>query len=125
MPKKFERLGASTINCLADVLRLLGEPNRLRILCTIGNDCKSVTELMSETGIEQSNASFHLRFLRNAALVNAESRGRNMYYRVQDKELLRLIGELAHWMNKALPNNVKSDAEIRSKSLRKRKGTPV
>jgi DNA-binding transcriptional ArsR family regulator len=80
---------------------------------------------MSETGIEQSNASFHLRFLRNAALVNAESRGRNMYYRVQDKELLRLIGELAHWMNKALPNNVKSDAEIRSKSLRKRKGTPV
>ena len=114
-------MGASTINCLADVLRLLGEPNRLRILCAIGSDCKSVTELMSETGIEQSNTSFHLRFLRNAALVNAEPRGRNMYYRVQDKELLRLIGELSLWMNRALPSNVKAEAEMRSKSLRKRK----
>ena len=125
MPKKFERLGVSTINCLADVLRLLGEPNRLRILCAIGSDCKSVSELMNETGIEQSNTSFHLRFLRNAALVNAEPRGRNMYYQVQDKELLRLIGELAYWMNKALPNNVMADAEMRSKSLRKKKEIPV
>lgn len=125
MSNKFEQLEASTINCLADVLRLLGEPNRLRILCAIGSDCKSVTELMYKTGIEQSNTSFHLRFLRNAALVNAEPRGRKMYYRIQDRELLRLIGELAQWMNKALPNNVKADAEMRTKSLRKRKEIPV
>lgn len=125
MPNKFERLGVSTINCLADVFRLLGEPNRLRILCAIGSDCKSVSELMSETGIGQSNTSFHLRFLRNAALVNAEPRGRNMYYRVRDKELLKLVGELSLWMNRALPNNVKADAEMRSKSLRKRKEIPM
>lgn len=123
MAKRIECLGVSTINSLADVFRLLGEPNRLRILCCLGNEVKSVSEIQGETGIEQSNASFHLRFLRKAALVRAERRGRNMYYWVQDKELLGLLTNLSHWMNRALPNNVKADAEMRSKSLRKKKKT--
>ena len=113
------------VNCLADVLRLLGEPNRLHILCALGNDCKTVSELISETGIEQSNASFHLRFLRQAALVNVERRGRNMYYSVHDKELLGLIESLSRWVNRALPLNVKAEAEIRSKLLRKRNAKSI
>lgn len=121
MAKNSERLRPSAVNCLADVFRLLGEPNRLRILCALGNDCKSVSELMSETGIAQSNTSFHLRFLRNASLVQAEPRGRNTYYRIHDRELLGLLADLARWVNRALPPDVKTDAEMRSKSLRKRR----
>lgn len=121
MTKKIDRLRPGTVNCLADVFRLLGEPNRLRILCAIGNDCKSVTELTSETGIGQSNTSFHLRFLRNASLVQAEPRGRNIYYRVHDKELLGFLADLAHWVNRALPDKVKTEAEIRSRSLRQKR----
>lgn len=125
MAKNIEHLQPSAVDCLADVFRLLGEPNRLRILCALGNDCKSVSEIMSETGIEQSNTSFHLRFLRNASLVHAEPRGRNMYYRVHDTELLVLLADLSRWVNRALPAAVKIDAEMRSKSLRKRRKSPV
>ena len=125
MAKNNQRLRISAVNCVADLFRLLGEPNRLRILCALGNDCKSVSELMSETGIGQSNTSFHLRFLRNASLVHAEPRGRNMYYRVHDRELLRLLANLSGWMNRALPDDVKNDAEMRSRSLRKRRKTAL
>lgn len=121
MAKNIECLQPSAVNCLADVFRLLGEPNRLRILCALGHDCKSVSELMSETGIGQSNTSFHLRFLRNASLVHAEPRGRNTYYRIHDKELLGLLSNLSRWVNKSLPANVRTGAEMRSKSLRQRR----
>jgi len=120
MTKNTERLRLNAVDCLADVFRLLGEPNRLRILCALGHDCKSVSELMSETGIGQSNTSFHLRFLRNASLVHAEPRGRNIYYRIHDKDLLGLLANLSRWVNRALPDKVKADAEMRSKSRHKR-----
>lgn len=48
-----------------------------------------------------------------------------MYYQVVDKELLRIMGELSLWVNSALPNSVKAEAEMRSKSLRKRKEISV
>lgn len=56
-------------------LKVLGEPNRLRILCILGFECRPVTDIINATGLGQTNVSFHLRVLREAGFVRTERRG--------------------------------------------------
>ncbi len=92
---------ASSIARLAQVFRLLAEPNRLRIVCSLGADCRPVSDIIRDTGIEQTNASFHLRVLREAGLVRPERRGPFIYYCVHDTGLLEHLLQLDRWVNGA------------------------
>ncbi len=80
-------------------LKVLGEPNRLRILCGLGLECRPVTDIINATGLEQTNVSFHLRVLREAGFVRAERRGAFIYYCLADPELLRILLELKGWLD--------------------------
>lgn len=79
-------------------LKVIGEPNRLRILCGLGLECCPVTEIIHATGLGQTNVSFHLRVLREAGFVRAERRGPFIYYCLIDPELLRILHELKDWL---------------------------
>lgn len=72
-------------------MKLLGEPNRLRILLSLGLECRPVTAIIEATALEQTNISFHLRALREAGLVRAERRGPFIYCCLPDPELLNII----------------------------------
>ena len=50
-----------------------------------------MSEILKETGLPQTLASFHLRTLREEALVKAERRGAFVYYRLADPSLLNLL----------------------------------
>ncbi|MHB8167606.1 MAG: ArsR/SmtB family transcription factor [Sulfuricella sp.] len=80
-------------------LKVLGEPNRLRILCGLGLECRPVTDIINATGLEQTNVSFHLRVLRKAGFVRAERRGPFIYYCLADTELLRILHDLKRWLD--------------------------
>jgi DNA-binding transcriptional ArsR family regulator len=54
------------IEGLSEVFRLLGEPNRLRILLSLGLECRPVSAVIAATGLSQANGSFHLRTLPHA-----------------------------------------------------------
>lgn len=84
---------------LAPILKLLGEPNRLRILYSLGLECRPVTEVVQATGMSQTNVSFHLRALREAGLVRPERRGPFVYYCLPDPKLLDILHELARWFD--------------------------
>jgi len=86
---------------LAKVFKLLSEPNRLRILRCLGTDCRPVSDILRDTGLEQTNASFHLRILREAGLVRAERRGPFIYYCVHDTSLWVHLKRLDHWVTAA------------------------
>lgn len=79
-------------------LRVLGEPNRLRILCGLGLECRPVTDIINATSLGQTNVSFHLRVLREAGFVRAERRGPFIYYCLADPELLRILHDLKQWL---------------------------
>ena len=79
-------------------LKVLGEPNRLSILCGLGLECRPVTDIINATGLGQTNVSFHLRVLREAVFVRAERRGPFIYYCLADLELLRILHDLKHWL---------------------------
>jgi DNA-binding transcriptional ArsR family regulator len=82
---------------LAPMFKLLGEPNRLRILYSLELECRSVTDVVQATGLTQTNVSFHLRALREAGLVRPERRGPFVYYCLSDPKLLKILKELAKW----------------------------
>ena len=83
---------------LGPVFKVLAEPNRLRILCALGTECRPVTDIIHATDLPQTNVSFHLRILREAGLVRAERRGAFIYYCLPDPELLEILQSLQLWV---------------------------
>jgi len=69
---------------LADLFRLLGEPNRLKLVAACLDGPKSVSELTDAVGVSQSLASQHLRLLRAGRLLKQDRRGRNVFYDLPD-----------------------------------------
>ena len=68
------------VNNLSKILKILGEPSRLNIVISLGLECRPVTEIVKDTGLSQTNVSFHLRVLREAGLVKSERKGSFVYY---------------------------------------------
>src|SRR6201993_695516 len=67
---------ASTIN----LLRLLADPTRLRLLLLLEQEELSVAELQQILGMGQSRISSHLAQLKRAGVVEDRRAGKNVYY---------------------------------------------
>jgi ArsR family transcriptional regulator len=67
---------ASTIN----LLRLLADPTRLRLLLLLEEEELSVAELQEIMGMGQSRISSHLAQLKRAGVVDDRRSGKNVYY---------------------------------------------
>lgn len=65
---------------LAELLRALGDPTRLRILSVLGTACVPVGTIATAAGLRQPAVSHHLRVLRDRGVVRAERRGAYVYY---------------------------------------------
>lgn len=68
----------------ADLLRLLGDPTRLRLLRVLSAESLNVSELTGVLGVAQSGVSRHLGLLREAGLVTEERAGGYSWYRRSD-----------------------------------------
>jgi DNA-binding transcriptional ArsR family regulator len=67
---------------LAQVMRLLCEETRLRILFTLAEGERDVTGLWAPMGLPQATVSHHLTFLRLAGLVSTRREGKHIHYRL-------------------------------------------
>ena len=79
-------LDSKNIEKTAKLLKLLSEPNRLRILCVLGNGeehcvCEFEDHLPDTS---QSLLSHHLADLKEAELVVSEKRGQRVYYTITE-----------------------------------------
>jgi SAM-dependent methyltransferase len=68
----------------ADLLRLLGDPTRLRLLRVLAVEALNVSELTGVLGLAQSGVSRHLGMLRDAGLVTEDRAGGFTWYRQSD-----------------------------------------
>ena len=66
-----------------DLIRVLADPLRLRIVTLLARETLCTTHLVEETGAKQTNLSNHLRVLREAGVVDTEPCGRFTYYRLR------------------------------------------
>ncbi|MDL5205799.1 metalloregulator ArsR/SmtB family transcription factor [Streptomyces sp. ALI-76-A] len=74
----------------ADVIRVLGDPLRLKIVTLLARETLCTTHLVEETGAKQTNLSNHMKVLREAGLVDTEPCGRYTYYKLRPEVLAGL-----------------------------------
>jgi DNA-binding transcriptional ArsR family regulator len=75
----------------ADMLKQLGNENRLLILCSLMSGELSVGELHKITNLSQSALSQHLASLRNAQLVQTRREAQTIYYRLRGDDSIKII----------------------------------
>ncbi|GGT84473.1 ArsR/SmtB family transcription factor [Streptomyces coeruleorubidus] len=78
-----------------DLIRVLADPLRLRIVTLLAEETLCTTHLVEETGARQTNLSNHLRVLREAGVVETEPCGRYTYYKLRPDVIDRLAGQFA------------------------------
>ncbi|MDH4363207.1 MAG: metalloregulator ArsR/SmtB family transcription factor [Acidimicrobiia bacterium] len=77
-----------------DVLGVIAEPTRRRILDAVRSGERSVTELVDAVGMHQPGVSRHLKILREAGLVEVRRDAQRRVYRLRAEPLR----ELDEWL---------------------------
>lgn len=75
-------------------LKVLGNPERLLLLCQMSQGEISVGELEEALGILQPTLSQQLGVLRREGMVETRREGKKVFYRVADERLLALLRTL-------------------------------
>ncbi len=78
----------------ANLLRAIGSPHRLLILCLLMEGERTVSELCDALGLRQSLVSQHLTHLRLNGLVVAERRGHFAYYALINDPAREIVSSL-------------------------------
>lgn len=77
-----------------EMLKLLADETRLRIICELLSTERSVNELAELVGAQPSGVSQHLAKLRLARLVRTRRDGNRIFYVVDDVHVRRLVEEV-------------------------------
>jgi len=75
----------------ADVLKALGNANRLLIVDALGEGERCVADLTELVGLDISTVSNHLAVLRGVGLVTDERRGTQVFYALKSTCILKLF----------------------------------
>ena len=75
----------------ARLMKTLANPDRLMLLCQLGQGERSVSELESELGILQPTLSQQLGVPREEQLVDTRRDGKHIYYRVRSPQALAVL----------------------------------
>jgi len=79
----------------SQLLTLLANPRRLRILCALQEGERSVTALEAVVDLSQSALSQHLAKLRAAGIVSTRREAQSIYYSNADTRVARVLEVLA------------------------------
>ena len=85
-----EKLHDDALELIARRFRILSDPNRLKILNTIGEGEMNVSEIVAATGMSQANVSRHLGMLLSAGVVSRRREGLTANYRVTDETIFSI-----------------------------------
>jgi ArsR family transcriptional regulator len=84
------------VNKLSDLLKLVGDTSRLKLLCILRQKEHCVCELIEHVNLSQSLISHHLQDLKKIGVVSDEKRGQYVYYALTDegKRITNLIFQI-------------------------------
>jgi DNA-binding transcriptional ArsR family regulator len=81
---------------LAETLKALASPGRLRLLVELVDGERTVEQLARAAGLTPSATSHHLRILRTLRLVRARRAGRHAHYALHDRHIADLLAAARH-----------------------------
>lgn len=76
------------------ILKAMANTRRLKILCSLTDNERSVTDLQHEIGISQSALSQHLARLRRDNLVTTRRDAQHVYYALSEETSAALLKQL-------------------------------
>ena len=100
-----------------EVLDVIAEPTRRRILDAVRDAECSVSDLVGQVGMHQPGVSRHLKVLRDAGLVEVRVDAQRRMYRLRPEPLMELDAWLepyrAHWAGRldALERHLKQTSK--------------
>jgi DNA-binding transcriptional ArsR family regulator len=79
---------------IAQRLRIIGDPTRIRLLDALRSGERSVNHLTEQLGTSQQNASKHLGMLLQAGIVSRRKQGTTSWYAIADDSVLALCEQI-------------------------------
>ncbi len=86
-----ETTGENTLMDLADLFKVFGDSTRVRILASLFDGEKNVTEISEALGMNQPAISQQLKVLKAAKLVRVRREGKSMFYALDDDHVKTII----------------------------------
>jgi ArsR family transcriptional regulator, lead/cadmium/zinc/bismuth-responsive transcriptional repressor len=80
-----------TIDRMESLLNIASDSTRLKILYSISEGEKNVSEIVDEVGASQSLVSHQLMILREANLVSTRKEGTKVFYSLADDHVIALL----------------------------------
>ncbi|MBR6090354.1 MAG: winged helix-turn-helix transcriptional regulator [Anaerolineaceae bacterium] len=77
----------ASIRIVAEALRQLGDPSRLRIFWLLCHTEECVADIAEYAGMSSPAVSHHLRLLKTSGLITSRRDGKEMLYKAADTEL--------------------------------------
>lgn len=71
-----------------EICKIFTNLNRVDILLTLRDGSKTVSSIVSKTGLNQSVVSQHLAILKSKGIVENEKKGAWIYYTIKHSEIL-------------------------------------
>lgn len=89
------------------LFKALCDPNRLLILCRLGESRapRTVSQIAACCPVDVSVVSRHLAMLREAGILHAEKRGKEVYYAVRAAALARTLRAIADAVEACCPGD--------------------
>jgi ArsR family transcriptional regulator, arsenate/arsenite/antimonite-responsive transcriptional repressor len=92
-------VGAKEMERALRLLKLMSEPNRLKIFALLATGERCVCELEASMQLPQNLVSHHLGVLRDAGLIRARREGRWVHYSVNKENLGEVYPTLCRLFN--------------------------
>ena len=86
-----ESISGRELERLSLTYKVLGDPNRLKIVMALRNVEMCVCDLAAYTGLSESAASHQLRRLKDLYLVKTRRAGQIIYYSLDDDHVAELL----------------------------------
>ncbi len=83
-----EMPSVETIKTVAEAMKQLGDPSRLRIFWLLCHCEECVINIAAATGMSSPAVSHHLKLLKDAGLIVSNRNGKEMYYRAADSDIV-------------------------------------
>ncbi len=81
----------STIQTVADAMKLLGDSSRLKIFWILCHCEECVINIAALTDMTSPAVSHHLRLLKQSGLITSRREGKEMYYTAAETELVSFL----------------------------------
>ena len=84
----------SQVELVSDCLKVLSNPDRLKILCVLVDGELNVQHIEQRTDIHQPTLSQQLTVLRNSQIVSTRREGKQIFYQFSDIRVLKIMQTL-------------------------------